>query len=137
MLVEDGNARALIVRRLPWLASVALLLFGLDCYQSAEALRTFLLAAVILLFLHGSLFLVAFWSPCRAIKRKRPAARSISYAVVLCGAAWVAVRFLVGNRIESSDAYLDAFIIGGLSGCLYFLAKKPHSRVMAARKTER
>jgi hypothetical protein len=48
----------------------------------------------------------------------------MSYGVVFIGVLWVIIRFLTGDWLASSTAYLDAFMIGGLSGCLYFLRGK-------------
>ena len=129
--------RGQITRRLPWLIAVALLLFGLDSYQSEENLRTFLLAALVLLVIHGFLFTGAYLSAVNTADKKRDAARSISYAVVFFGAAWVAVRLLGGDWLRSSTVYLDAFMIGGLSGSLYFHRKKPSPVESAANNPER
>lgn len=125
MPADITEIRRQIVRRLPWLIAVTLLLFGLDSYQSEENLRTFLLATLVLLFIHGVLFIGAYLSAANTADKRRDATRSISYAVVFFGAAWVAVRFFGGDWLRSSTAYLDAFMIGGLSGSLYFHRKKP------------
>ena len=107
-----------------WLTSLALTILGLDCYQNGEAPRVFLLGALILLFVHGVLFLVARFLPLRTAQKRSEIGKLISYSVVLLGAAWVAVRILDGGLIHFSSAYLDAFVLGGLSGCLHFMKKR-------------
>lgn len=103
-----------------WLPSVAAIILALDCRQNEVGFLKFLTGTVILLITHGVLLLASRFLSIQSAARRSEVGQWISYAVVLIGGVWVALRFTLGSSAVSSIAYLDGFVLGGLSGSLHF-----------------
>jgi hypothetical protein len=132
MLAGPIEARKGVGRHLPWVCLVAVSIFAVECYQSEERLVAFLFGASLLLVVHGTLFAFARYGPRRRQGRESHNASIVSYVVVFVGVAWVGIRFAKPEWLHSTGAYLDAFMIGGLSGSLYFRKRSVPGEVDSA-----
>jgi predicted membrane channel-forming protein YqfA (hemolysin III family) len=136
MLAGPTEARNGIGRHLPWLCLVAVSIFALECYQSEEGLLVFMFGALLLLAVHGTLFTFARYGPTCRREREPHNASVVSCAIVFVGAAWVGIRFVKPDWLHSTGAYLDAFMIGGLSGSLYFRKRSAPGGVANASQVQ-
>lgn len=106
-----------------WLPMVAVVILAFDCLQTGESLFEFFIGAIILLITH---FVLLSVSSCRAVEtgaKRLQLGKRISYAVVLVGGAWVVIRFALSAPAFLAIAYLDGFVLGGLSGSFHFTHK--------------
>ena len=79
----------------------------------------FLRGLVLLLVLNIGIYLITLMILTRYADLGRRCAIWSSYGCVILGALWVCGRIFIGSGIPFSAIYLDAFMIGVLSGCQY------------------
>ncbi len=106
---------------------VAVVILAFDCLQTGEGWFEFFIGAFILLMTHFVVLSVtSFWAVGTEAKRLNLGKR-ISYAVVLFGGAWIVLRFALSAPAFLSIAYLDGFVLGGLSASVCFTRKSKFS----------
>ncbi len=96
---------------------VVTIIFLLDWTQTDHTYEALFEGVLLLVTVHAALFAASRFV---AFQKRREFGRRLSYGVVLIGAAWVAVGFLHIGGIQLSNIFLNAFVLGGLSGTLHF-----------------
>lgn len=108
------------------------IIFPLDWTQTDDTYEALLEGVLLLVAVHAALFAA---SRLVTIQKRREFGRRISYGVVSVGAAWVVFGFLHIGGVQLSNSFLNAFVLGGLSGTLHFSEGMCGTRILGAAQT--
>src|SRR2546427_11078443 len=105
-LVDTTDMKGALANRIFWPLPLAAIILSLDCVQNDESVGRLLVGILILIVVHGALWLLSRSLPEKAVRRRSEMYKWSSYSVVFIGGLWVLTRVIYGGIASSSIAYL-------------------------------